>query len=65
MDMSDDKVPPVNPLSMYDVAVTTDRVLRIKRALEAAGLSCNVVTTISVNMALDIRDEKKKGKRKK
>jgi hypothetical protein len=63
--MSDDKVPPVNPLSMYDVAVTTDRVLRIKRALEAAGLSCNVETTISVNMSLDIREEKKKGKRKK
>jgi hypothetical protein len=50
---------------MYDVAVTTDRVLRIKRALEAAGLSCNVETTISVNMSLDIREGKKKANSRK
>ena len=56
--MSNDLTPPVDPLSLYDVAMTTDRVLKVKRALEAAGLICEITTTISVGFGLDIRDPK-------
>jgi hypothetical protein len=54
---------PVNPLSLYDVAMVTDRVLKIKRALEASGLVCEVEAKIEVNLALTIDDPTaKKGK---
>jgi len=48
-------LPPIDPFNMYDVAMATDRVLKIKRALEAAGMTCDVHTAIKVEIDLTIR----------
>jgi hypothetical protein len=62
--MRDAKIetPPIDPINLYDVALATDRVLKIKRALEAAGFTVKVKTTVNVSIDLDIRIPKK-GKR--
>jgi hypothetical protein len=61
--MSDEQTP-IDPINLYDVAMTSDRVLRIKRALESSGFSVKVETTVSVNISLSITDppKKKRGK---
>jgi hypothetical protein len=58
------ETPPIDPISLYDVALATDRVLKIKRALESAGFSVKIKTTVTVAIDMDIRLPKKKaGKR--
>ena len=65
-DAKEDAASIVDPLSLYDVAMATDRVLKIKRALEAAGFTVKVETKINVDISLEILDlrpgPRKKGK---
>ena len=65
--MSDGKIeaPPIDPINLYDVAMTSDRVLRIKRALEASGFSVKVETTVNVNISISITDPPKKARKPK
>ena len=51
--------PPVDPFAMYDVAMASDKVLKIKRALEAHGFKVKVETNISVDISLTITEPKK------
>jgi hypothetical protein len=59
-----DAPPPVDPFNMYDVAMASDRVLRIKRALEAHGFEVKVETTVDVNMSMRITEPRKAKKEK-
>jgi hypothetical protein len=54
-----DAPPPVDPFAMYDVAMASDKVLKIKRALEANGFKVKVETNISVDISLTITEPKK------
>ena len=54
-----DAPPPVDPFNMYDVAMASDRVLKIKRALEANGFEVTVTTNISVDISMEIKEPRK------
>jgi len=54
-----DAPPPIDPFNMYDVAMASDRVLKIKRALEAHGFEVTVTTNISVDISMEIKEPKK------
>ena len=54
-----DAPPPVDPFAMYDVAIASEKVLKIKRALEANGFNVKVETTLSVDISLTITEPKK------
>jgi hypothetical protein len=49
---------------MYEVAMASDRVLKIKRVLEASGFEVDVKTTIQVDMSMTITEPKAKTPRK-
>jgi len=49
---------PIDPFNMYEVAMLSDRVLKMKRALEAAGFEVEVKTTLSVDMHMEIKGPK-------
>ena len=51
--------PPVDPFAMYDVAIASEKVLKVKRALEANGFTVKVETTINVDISMTITEPKK------
>lgn len=59
--------PLIDPINLYDVAVVTDRVLKIKRVLEDAGFDVKVNTVVDVKISMEINGPREtdqgKGKR--